>query len=96
MWNRARHPLRGTPTEGELQAAKPKVLDTVKVDLDFWTSGQVHLDFLKSVVRRVGRQNNAAAIEHEKILPHLKRFDGDRGILINLDPLPHSDPRSCQ
>lgn len=61
----------------------------LSVDLDFWCHGRVDLGFLQRVIASVGPANVAAAIEHDSILPHLRRFGEDCTKLVNLDW--HSD-----
>ena len=61
----------------------------VTIDIDFWARRRVDMDFLRRVIRCVGAANVAAAIEHDGILPHARRYGNDCTILTNVDA--HSD-----
>jgi hypothetical protein len=77
--------LNGRPVAG--QSAKRDIY--LSIDLDFWVRGRVDMDFLRRVIRRVGADNIAAAVEHDSVLPHARRYGGVCTVLINLDA--HSD-----
>jgi hypothetical protein len=61
----------------------------LSVDLDFWSQATVDLDFLRRLVADLGPKNVAAAVEHESILCHVRRYGGQCQVLFNLDT--HSD-----
>jgi hypothetical protein len=77
--------LNGRPVAGF--PAKRNIYLTI--DLDFWARRRVDMDFLRGVIRCVGAANVAAAVEHDSILPHARRYGNDCTILPNLDA--HSD-----
>lgn len=61
----------------------------LSIDMDFWAHSRVDKDFLRRVIRCVGAANVAAAIEHDSILAHTRRYANDCTVLINVDS--HSD-----
>jgi len=61
----------------------------VSIDMDFWAHSSVDMDFLRRVIRCVGAANVAAAVDHDSVLPHARRYANDCTVLINVDS--HSD-----
>jgi hypothetical protein len=61
----------------------------LSIDLDFWAKGQVDAHFIRRVIHQVGANNFAAAVHHDSILPHIRRYGPTCDVLINLDS--HSD-----
>src|ERR1035437_331874 len=65
----------------------------LSIDVDFWARRRVDMDFLRRVINCVGSDNVAAAVEHDSVLPHARRYGGACTVLINLDA--HSDLGGC-
>lgn len=94
----SRKPHQGDEVQGKPRSdhdqteSKPTIIkrDTyLSVDADFWARGRVDLGYLRHVVHCVGADNIAAAVEHDSILCHLRRYGEDCKVLVNLDR--HSD-----
>jgi hypothetical protein len=65
----------------------------VTIDLDSWASNKVDIDFLDRTLSRVPNADRAAAIHHDSILPHVRRYARCTKRLWNLDS--HSDLGGC-
>jgi hypothetical protein len=59
------------------------------VDLDFWAKEQVDIAWLRQVLEAVAAEDRAAAVYHDSILSHARRYMLECTTLVNLDC--HSD-----
>jgi hypothetical protein len=62
-------------------------------DLDFYLKSKVDRAFLHRLLKRVPKENRAAAINHDSILPHIRRQARTLKRVVNLDY--HSDLGGC-
>jgi len=65
----------------------------VTIDLDTWMPDKVDIEMLDRTLSRVPKADRAAAIHHDSVLPHIRRYAHDTKRLVNLDF--HSDLGGC-
>src|SRR5712671_2441876 len=65
----------------------------VTIDLDFWSKSKADRAFLDRLLKKVPKEDRAAAIYHDSILPHVRRQARTLKRFVNLDY--HSDIGGC-
>src|SRR6266481_1830542 len=65
----------------------------VTIDLDFYLKSKVDRPFLDRLLKSVPKEDRAAAICHDSILPHIRRQARTLKRVVNLDY--HSDLGGC-